>query len=82
MIEAVASDGPIDDERKNRLMEWAAQQGIRAEDCRFLTAFASRNAPAARKRLKDLADGTAAWYLDEPDNELLWGPMESAVPAN
>ncbi|PZE34248.1 BsuBI/PstI family type II restriction endonuclease [Curtobacterium sp. MCPF17_031] len=75
MIEAVATDGPIDDERKARLTAWAGAQGIPPQYCRFLTAFASRNAPAARKRLKDLADGTAAWYLDEPDSELNWAPI-------
>ncbi len=75
MIEAVATDGPVDERRKARLIEWAGQQGIEAEDCRFLTAFASRNAGPARRRLKDLASGTAAWFLDEPDSELRWAPI-------
>lgn len=72
IVEAVASDGPIDEDRKRRLLRWAAEQRIPEESCRFLTAFGSRNAQAAKRRLKDLAVGTFAWYADEPDRELAW----------
>jgi hypothetical protein len=72
IIEAVASDGPIDEDRKAALLKWAAKQRIPSHACRFLTAFGSRNAAPARRRLKDLAVGTSAWYLDEPTRELSW----------
>jgi hypothetical protein len=72
IIEAVASDGEINERRKVRLLEWAESQGVPSENCRFLTAFVSRNAEPARRRLKDLAADTYAWFLDEPDFELLW----------
>ncbi|CAB4892505.1 unannotated protein [freshwater metagenome] len=72
MIEAVASDGPIDEPRRRELIDWAATQRIPPADCRFLTAFVSRNDGPAKRRLKDLAEGTYAWYLDEPQSELLW----------
>ncbi|MCJ1688154.1 BsuBI/PstI family type II restriction endonuclease [Rathayibacter sp. VKM Ac-2927] len=82
IIEAVATDGPIDESRKQLLLDWAAQQGIPTEQCLFLTAFESRHSPAARRRLKDLANDTYAWFLDDPDSELVWRSIEPpATPA-
>lgn len=81
MIEAVATDGPVSTERRRALLEWATKQNIKAGSCSFLTAFKSRNDPAAKKRLKDLATGTWAWFADEPTHELAWyqlNPDESA----
>ncbi|AEF42734.1 BsuBI/PstI family type II restriction endonuclease [Hoyosella subflava] len=70
--EAVASDGPVTEERRKLLLHWASQQNILPSSCSFLTAFHSRNAAAARRRLKDLASGTWAWFADEPTQELAW----------
>jgi hypothetical protein len=72
VVEVVASDGPIDEERKRALLVWAARQNIPEGSLKFLTAFGSRAAPPARRRLKDLAAGTFAWYADEPARELAW----------
>jgi hypothetical protein len=72
IVEAVASDGPITEDRKRSLEAWALEQRIPVETCRFLSAFISRNDQAARRRLKDLAAGTFAWYADEPTFELAW----------
>ncbi len=80
IVEAVASDGPIDEDRKKALEQWAETQGIAAKDCRFLTAFFSRNATPARRRLKDLAAGTFAWYADEPHHELAWYELNAQEP--
>ncbi|MFI8632312.1 BsuBI/PstI family type II restriction endonuclease [Microbacterium sp. NPDC077663] len=71
-IEAVNTDGEINEARKRDFLEWARQQGIETDRCRFLTAFSSRNDPAARKRLKDLAEGSYAYFADEPGHELAW----------
>lgn len=70
IVEAVNSDGPIHERRKAELLEWAADQRINPDSCRFLTAFASRNASPAKRRLKDIAEGTFVWFLDEPALEL------------
>lgn len=75
VIEVVHSDGPIDDARKAVLTRWAEEQGMKASQLRFLTAFTSRNAPAARRRLKDLASGSYAWFLAEPQQDLYFGPI-------
>lgn len=77
VIEAVHSDGPIDERRKAQLIEWAAAQRIPPDQLAFLTAFESRNADPARRRLKDLAAGTFAWFRDEPDYELQWDTIDT-----
>lgn len=79
VVEAVFTDGPVTEERKQALIEWAESQGIPAEQCRFLTAFMSRNSAPARRRLKDLAEGTFAWFLDEPTRELSWHRIDPPV---
>lgn len=76
-IEAVNTDGEISETRKANLLTWAAQQSINPDHCSFLTAFNSRNDPAARKRLKDLASGTYAYFADEPGQELAWYGIDS-----
>lgn len=75
IIEAVATDGPITDSRRSDLLAWAQRQGIDPSHCRFLTAFESRGASVAKRRLKDLGSGTLAWFMDEPDHELTWRPI-------
>lgn len=72
IIEAVATDGPITDSRRDDLLAWALRQGIDPSHCRFLTAFESRGASVAKRRLKDLGSGTLAWFMDEPDHALRW----------
>jgi len=72
IVEAVATDGPVTDDRKRALLQWATSQRIPADACRFLSAFASRNDAPARRRLKDIADDTFGWYADEPTHELAW----------
>jgi len=72
IIEAVASDGPVTEDRRRQLLRWAEDQRIPPESCRFVSAFASRHAAPARRRLKDLAAGSYAWYADEPTRELAW----------
>lgn len=75
MIEAVQTDGEISDTRKADLLKWATAQGIDPGHCQFMTAFSSRNSAPARRRLKDLAEGTFAWFLDEPGMELAWAQI-------
>jgi len=72
IVEVVASDGPITEDRRRQLMRWAEDQRIPAGSCRFLSAFMDRNDEVARRRLKDLAVGTFAWYASEPTRELAW----------
>lgn len=80
IVEAVASDGPVDEDRRRSLLRWAEAQRIDPGLCRFVSAFSSRNSASARKRLKDLAVGTYAWYADEPEHELSWYPIGTPTP--
>ncbi len=77
VVEAVHTDGPIDVGRKAQLLDWATAQQIPAQQVAFLTAFESRNAGPAKRRLKDLAPGTFAWFRDEPAFELRWDTINS-----
>jgi hypothetical protein len=77
-VEAVASDGPISESRRRRLLAWATEHRIPADRCQFLTAFLDRDSSPARRRLKDLAVGTYAWFEAEPTRELAWYEMPGA----
>jgi len=66
-VEVVATDGVIDDSRRDALINWAQTNGYSAEQCKFVTAFASRTSRALRKRLAELAWDSMVWFADEPD---------------
>lgn len=69
-VEAVATDGEINEARKAELLRWAEQHGIKSNQCGFLTGFLSRTNPAFRRRVSRLAWGTQVWLLDEPNRIL------------
>lgn len=66
-VEAVFTDGPIDETRKAAFLSWADEHGIAGARCSFLTAFAGRTAPPFRRLVSSLAWGSHVWFLDEPD---------------
>lgn len=72
IIEAVVTDGSVTQDRRRQLLRWAQDQRIPMGSCRFLSAFLDRNHQASKRRLKDLAPGSYAWYLSEPGHELSW----------
>lgn len=79
MIEVVATDGPIDESRRAALMDWATTHSVRPEQCRFLTAFASRTAGAFKKAVPQIARDSYGWFLDEPDALLTWTDLSSGT---
>lgn len=72
IIEVAASDGVIHEARREDLLAWADAQRIPRDQCAFMTAFVDRNSVPAKRRLKDLAVGSFAWFLAEPTRELEW----------
>lgn len=76
IIEVAASDGVIHEARREDLLAWADAQRIPRGQCAFLTAFLDRNSAPAKRRLKDLAVGTFAWFLAEPSRELEWREIQ------
>ncbi|MCK5874231.1 MAG: restriction endonuclease [Alcanivoracaceae bacterium] len=65
--EVVATDGPIDRNRKEALSAVARDAGFDQAHLAFLTAFMDRSSQAFRKASLTLAWGSFAWLLAEPD---------------
>lgn len=74
-VEAVFTDGAIDDGRRDALERWASEQNIPPTNCRYLSAFASRTSPVFRRLVASLAWGTWVWFLDEPGRLLHLGDV-------
>jgi hypothetical protein len=70
-MEVVATDGPMNQARKDALLEVVRKSGFPECQCLFGTAFEDRAAPAFRKCLPTLAWGTFAWFRSEPDR-IMW----------
>ncbi len=67
-IEAVATDGPITEARRGLFIELVTTAGFKASQIAFVTAFQDRNAPAFKKAIANLAWGSFAWCLSEPEH--------------
>lgn len=67
-IEVVASDGPINRERKSTLTDMALAAGFDEKHLAFLTAYFDRGKAEFKKSVSELAWGSYAWCLSEPDN--------------
>ena len=66
--EVVATDGPINRERKVTLTRLALDAGFSESNLAFLTAFKDRSAPSFRKAIPELAWGSYAWFASEPEH--------------
>lgn len=66
--EVVATDGPIDRERKIALTLLALEAGFGEHHLAFLTAFLDRGAAPFKKSISDLAWGSYAWFASEPNH--------------
>lgn len=66
-VECVASDGPINDRRKQELVQMACAANYREEDCAFVTVFKDRSDSVSRKLVPSIAWGTFVWYASEPE---------------
>jgi len=70
-IEVVATDGPMNQTRKDALLALVRKSGFPESQCLFGTAFEDRAHSAFRKCLPTLAWGTFAWFRSEPDR-VMW----------
>lgn len=66
--EVVATDGPVNRERKATLTKIAADAGFSNKNLAFLTAFMDRGASPFKKAITELAWGSYAWFVSEPEN--------------
>jgi hypothetical protein len=69
-VEVVATDGPINVQRKAALLQVASEADLKPENVYFLSAFADRSSPAFRKLVSEVAWGTFAWFTTEPEKLL------------
>lgn len=67
-VEVVASDGPINRDRKTALKRISAESSIDEKNLLFLTAFMDRATAPFRKSISELAWGSYAWCASEPDH--------------
>jgi hypothetical protein len=66
-VEAVATDGPMNDRRKQALEKLAADAGFPLEHVAFVTAYLDRSGASFKKTVDTLAWGSYAWFASEPD---------------
>jgi hypothetical protein len=78
-VEVVATDGPINQLRKDALTAIGVEAGFDSDQLAFVTAFDDRNAPPARSLMPNLAWGTFAWFRSEPDKIII---LRDGVPTS
>lgn len=66
--EVVATDGPINRERKVVLTTLALEAGFDQRHLAFLTAYLDRAAAPFKKTVPEIAWGSYAWFASEPDH--------------
>ena len=76
-IEVVATDGPITEPRRGEFIELITAAGFKPNQVAFVTAFQDRNAAAFRKAMPNLAWGSFAWCLSEPEHLIA---LDGATP--
>lgn len=86
-IEIVSSDGPVTEQRKASILGLlaASPMGYTPKDALFVTAYRDRGAKPVPKAIRELAWGSFAWFMSEPDNlvQLHDGPprqLEGLLP--
>ncbi|HTT79094.1 MAG TPA: BsuBI/PstI family type II restriction endonuclease [Stellaceae bacterium] len=67
-VEAVATAGEITDVRRGAFIELMTAAGFKESQAAFVTAFHDRNAPAFKRTISNLAWGSFAWCLSEPEH--------------
>lgn len=78
-VEVVATDGPVNELRKEALLSIAKGAGFPAEHVAFVTAYLDRGLPAFRRTVHTLAWGTYAWFASEPDKLIVLSDQPSEL---
>jgi hypothetical protein len=69
-IEVIATDGAVTEQRKQALSQIAREAGYEHHNIYFVSAFMDRSMSAFPKLVSDIAWGTFAWFVSEPDKLL------------
>ncbi|HZS84736.1 MAG TPA: BsuBI/PstI family type II restriction endonuclease [Stellaceae bacterium] len=75
-VEVVATDGPITEARRGAILELVASAGFATRQVAFLTAFRDRDHSTFKRAVSNLAWGSFAWCLSEPDHLIAFDGME------
>ncbi len=67
-VEVVATDGPISEARRATLLDLATKAGFKPNHVVFVTAFQDRGHAAFRRAISQLAWGSFAWCMSEPEH--------------
>lgn len=67
-VEVVATDGPVTEARRQALLDLTTAARFSAAQVAFVTAFQDRGGAAFRKAVAELAWGSFAWCLSEPEH--------------
>jgi hypothetical protein len=69
-VEVVSSDGPVSELRKAAILELLATSPMAysPNDAIFVTAYRDRSARPAGRAIRDLAWGSFAWFMSEPEH--------------
>lgn len=67
-VEAVATDGPMTEARRGAFIELVTAARFKERQIAFVTAFQDRNAAAFKKAIPNLAWGSFAWCVSEPEH--------------
>ncbi|HZL00372.1 MAG TPA: BsuBI/PstI family type II restriction endonuclease [Caulobacteraceae bacterium] len=66
-VEVLATDGAMHARRKAALLELTDAAGFDRRQVAFLSAYHDRQSPSFRKTVAALAWGSAAWFVSEPE---------------
>lgn len=75
-VEAVASDGPISDARRQDLLRILHEGGHDPRNAAFVTAFLDRGTGPYRRLAPSIAWGSFVWFVSEPDRIVIHQTLE------
>jgi hypothetical protein len=78
-VEVVATDGPINEARKQALLKISAGAHFPAKNTAFVTAYLDRSVPPFRRTVASLAWGSYAWFAAEPDRLVVFTETPSLI---
>jgi hypothetical protein len=67
-VEVVATDGAVTERRREALLALTRAAGFSDEHVAFLTAYQDRQSAGFKKTVSQLAWGSFAWFMSEPDH--------------
>lgn len=77
-VEVVATDGAITPRRQQAMFELTDSAGFHRRHIAFVTAYQDRESAGFKKTVSQLAWGSFAWFVSEPDRLLMLHDYETA----